>query len=176
MSRASHLIHQLLVLARMEMDQSPAGIAVDLAQLAREEIGHIVPAASARNIEISLEAPDELLVALEVQSLRSVLQNLTDNAVRYTGEGGKVIVKLFSQGGAVVLWVIDDGPGIAESDYSRIFDRFYRGERPPESPGTGLGLTIVKVAAARMRGELRITQGLDGRGCCFALEIPMTTD
>jgi two-component system sensor histidine kinase QseC len=176
MSRASHLIHQLLVLARMEMDRSPEGASVDLAQLAREEIAHFVPAASARNIDISLDAPDSFLVTLEVQSLRSVLQNLTDNAIRYTQEGGKVIVKLFSRGGAVVLSVIDDGPGIAESDRSRIFDRFYRGERPPETPGTGLGLTIVKVAAARMRGELHIASGSDGRGCCFALEIPITTD
>jgi len=173
MGRASHLIHQLLVLARMEMDRSPATISVDLAQLARAEIGHFVPAASARNIEISLEAPDELLVTLEVQPLRSVLQNLTDNAIRYTAEGGKVIVKLSSRDGAVMLSVIDDGPGIAESDRSRIFDRFYRGERPPEAPGTGLGLTIVKVAAARMRGELHISAGLDGRGCCFTLEIPI---
>jgi len=154
------------------MDRSPAGTSVELAQLAREEIAHFVPAASARNIEISLEAPDEFLVTLEAQSLRSVLQNLTDNAIRYIGEGGKVIVKLFSRGGAVVLSVIDDGPGIAESDHSRIFDRFYRGERPPEAPGTGLGLTIVKVAAARMHGELHISAGIDGRGCCFSLEIP----
>jgi two-component system sensor histidine kinase QseC len=141
-----------------------------------EEIVHFVPAASARNIEISLEAPDRLLVTLEVQSLRSVLQNLTDNAIRYTQEGGKVIVKLFSRGSAVVLSVIDDGPGIAESDHSRIFDRFYRGARPPDAQGTGLGLTIVKVAAARMRGELQITKGLDGHGCCFTLEIPTSID
>jgi signal transduction histidine kinase len=146
---------------------------VDLAQLAHEEIAHFVPAASARNIEISLEAPDELLVTLEVQSLRSVLQNLTDNAIRYTKEGGKVIVKVVSRGGAVVLSVMDNGPGIAEADHSRIFDRFYRGERPPETPGTGLGLTIVKVAAARLRSELHIGPGLGGRGCCFALEIPI---
>jgi signal transduction histidine kinase len=172
MSRSSHLIHQLLVLARMEMDRSPASTLVDLAQLAREEIAHFVPAASARQIEISLEGPDELLVTLEVQSLRSVLQNLTDNAVRYAQEGGKIIVRLVDRGGTVLLSVIDDGPGIVESDHSRIFDRFYRGERPPEAPGTGLGLTIVKVAAARLHGELHIGPGLDGRGCCFSLEIP----
>jgi two-component system sensor histidine kinase QseC len=176
MNRASHLIHQLLVLARMEMDRSPARTAVDLAQLAREEIAHFVRAASARSIEISLEAPDELLVTLEVQSLRSVLQNLTDNAIRYTRAGGRVIVKLFSRDGTVVLSVMDDGPGVAQDDQGRIFDRFYRGEPPPDASGTGLGLTIVKVAAARMRGELHIGPGLDGRGCCFTLEVAETTD
>jgi signal transduction histidine kinase len=174
MSRASHLIHQLLVLARMEMDPSAVGTSVDLAQLVCEEVAHFVPAASARNIDISLEAPDALLIALEVQSLRSVLQNLIDNAVRYSGEGGKVIVKLVSHGGAAVLSVMDNGPGIAEGDRARIFDRFYRGERPPEAPGIGLGLTIVKVAAARMRGELSVGPGLDGGGCCFVMEIPIS--
>lgn len=83
-----------------------------------------------------------------------------------------MLVQLLSRQDVVVLSVFDDGPGIAESDQSRIFDRFYRGERPPEAPGTGLGLTIVKVAAARLCGELHISPGLGGRGCCFALEIP----
>ena len=176
MGRASHLIHQLLVLARMEMDRSSAETAVDLAQLVREEMAHFVPAALARNIEISLEAPDAFLMTLEVQSLRSVLQNLTDNAIRYTQEDGKVIVGLMNRGGTVVLSVMDDGPGIPEGDRARIFDRFYRGERAPEAPGTGLGLTIVKVAATRMRGELHIGPGLDGRGCCFTLEIPTSDE
>jgi two-component system, OmpR family, sensor histidine kinase QseC len=129
-----------------------------------------------RNIEISLEAPDEFWVTLEAQSLRSVLQNLTDNAIRYTRDGGRVVIKLVSRGDAVVLSVTDDGPGISEGDHLRIFDRFYRGEPPPETPGTGLGLTIVKVAAARVRGELHLGPGLNGRGCCFALEIPITTE
>jgi signal transduction histidine kinase len=171
-NRASHLIHQLLVLTRMEMDQSPRSTTVDLAQLAREEIALFVPAASARNMDIALEAPDRLVVTLDAQSLRSILQNLTDNAIRYGVGGGRVVVKLFTLDGAVALSVIDDGPGIAESDHSRIFDRFYRGAIPPVAQGTGLGLTIVKVAAARMSGRVQITKGLDTRGCCFTLKIP----
>ena len=171
-NRASHLIHQLLVLARMEMDRSPGFTTVDLAQLAREEIALFVPAASARNVDIGLEAPDRLMVTLDAQSLRSILQNLIDNAIRYAVGAGRVVVKLFTLEGAIVLSVIDDGPGIAESDHSRIFDRFYRGAMPPDAQGTGLGLTIVKVAAARMGGEIQIAKGLDARGCGFTLKIP----
>jgi two-component system, OmpR family, sensor histidine kinase QseC len=173
-NRASHLIHQLLVLARMDMDRSPGSTTVDLAQLAREEISSFVPAASARNMDIALEAPDRLMATLDTQSLRSILQNLTDNAIRYGVRSGRVVVKLFTLDGAIVLSVIDDGPGIAESDHSQIFDRFYRGANPPDAQGTGLGLTIVKVASARMGGEVQITEGLDGRGCCFALKIPIS--
>ena len=75
------------------------------------------------------------------------------------------MVKLHFGEGAVTLSVADDGPGIADNAHSLVFDRFYRGAGH-EMPGTGLGLTIVKQAAARMGGKVEITQGLDGRGCC----------
>jgi signal transduction histidine kinase len=155
------------------MDHPSARTIVDLAQLARQEIAHFVPAATARDIDISLETPDRLAVMLESQLFGSVLQNLVDNAIRYGREGGRVTIQLVRRHGAVVLSVTDDGPGIAESDRSRIFDRFYRGEKPPDAQGTGLGLAIVKQAAARMDGKLQLTGGFDGRGCCFSLEIPV---
>jgi two-component system, OmpR family, sensor histidine kinase QseC len=173
MSRASHLIDQLLVLAGVDMDQPSARTIVDLAQLARQDIAHFVPAATARDIDISLETPDRLVVMLESQLFRSVLQNLVDNAIRYGRDGGRVTIKLVRRDAAVVLSVTDDGPGIAESDRSRIFERFYRGEKPPDAQGTGLGLAIVKRAAARMEGELQLTGGFEGRGCCFSLDIPV---
>jgi hypothetical protein len=89
-SRASHLIHQLLVLAGVDMDHHPsARTTVDLAPLARQEIAYFVPAATAREIDISLETPARLAVMLEPQSFRSVLQNLVDNAIRYGREGGR---------------------------------------------------------------------------------------
>lgn len=174
-ARASHLIHQLLVLARLEMARpaSPPA-AVDVAQVVREEIGNLVPAAMARNIEISLEAPETLMASLDAHALRSVLQNLIDNAIRYGNEDGRIAVELAvlrSQRDRLILSVSDDGPGIAECDRSRVFDRFYRG-RHTDASGAGLGLTIVKQAAARMGGNVQITSGLDGRGCRFELHIP----
>jgi signal transduction histidine kinase len=68
--------------------------------------------------------------------------------------------------------VADDGPGIAQEERSRIFDRFYRAEGTADVPGTGLGLAIAKQAAARMGGALQVAPGLDGRGICFTLQIP----
>jgi two-component system sensor histidine kinase QseC len=108
-NRVSHLIHQLLVLARLDIEHPPVRAAADLAQLAREEIAYFVPAASMRKIEISLEAPDRLMVTLEPQAFRSILQNLTDNAIRYSREGGRVVVKLFPRRGAIAVSVSDDG-------------------------------------------------------------------
>jgi two-component system, OmpR family, sensor histidine kinase QseC len=170
-SRASHLVHQLLALARMETERGRELAVVDLAQLVRKEIADFVPAALARNIEIALESPDRLLLPLEVPTFESVLQNLIDNAIRYGREAGRIVVELRSLHGAITLSVADDGPGIADSDRLRIFDRFYRGAQRNDAPGTGLGLTIVKQAAARLGGQVRITSGLDGLGCCFTVEI-----
>jgi two-component system, OmpR family, sensor histidine kinase QseC len=172
-ARSSHLIHQLLALARLEMERPVESDVMDVAQFIREELTHFVPAALARNIEISLEAPDSLLLQWEAHTLQSILQNLLDNAIRYGRDGGSIVVELQPSPGSVQLSVADDGPGIAESDRVRIFDRFFRGARREEVSGTGLGLTIVKQAAIRMGADLQIAQGLDGQGCCFTLVIPV---
>jgi signal transduction histidine kinase len=171
-ARASHLIHQLLALARMEMQREAEPDNIDLAHLVREEVAHFVGAALARGIELSLEAPDHLMLRLEPHPIQSVLQNLLDNAVRYGRPGGTISVELDRLPAAVRLSVSDDGPGIAEADRSRIFDRFYRGVKRDEVAGTGLGLTIVQQAAARMGGTVRLGDGLEGNGSCFTLDIP----
>jgi signal transduction histidine kinase len=176
-ARASHLVHQLLVLARLEMAHSaPATPVIDVVQWAREEIASMAPAAIARNMEISLEAPESLSASLDLHALQSVLQNLVDNAIRYGSENGRIVVELtFFQLGrdVMVLAVADDGPGIPECDRSRVFDRFYRG-RHNDVRGAGLGLTIVKQAAARMGGVVEFTSGLDGRGSRFAVHVPLS--
>jgi signal transduction histidine kinase len=130
----------------------------------------------ARNMEISLEAPECLMIAsLDVHALQSVLQNLVDNAIRYGNDDGRIVVELTLSRlsrDLLVLAVVDDGPGIEECDRSRIFDRFYRG-RHNDVRGAGLGLTIVKQAAARMGGIVQVTSGLDGRGSRFEVQIPV---
>jgi len=170
-SRASHLIHQLLLLASMDMQRPSRCTTVDLAQLVRQTIAYFVPSASTRNIELAVEAPERVMLTLEVESFHSVLQNLVDNAIRYGRESGRVIVELFPRADAVMLSVADDGPGIAPEERSRVFDRFYRAERTADVPGTGLGLAIAKQAAARMGGALQMAPGLEGRGIGFTLQI-----
>jgi two-component system sensor histidine kinase QseC len=174
-ARASHLIQQLLVLARMDTERSPRRTAQDIAQLVRQQMACFVPAASARGIELSLEAPDRLIFPVEVESFQSVLQNLLDNAVRYGTDGGSVMVTLNANGSDVTLAVTDDGPGIPEAERSRVFDRFYRLDRGSNVSGTGLGLAIVKQALARLPGEVRLGEGMDGRGSCFTVVIRSQT-
>src|SRR5262249_39356442 len=100
---------------------------------------------------------------------------LVDNAIRYGCDGGRIVVDLSLlkvEHDIIILAVSDDGPGIEECDRSRVFDRFYRGQHR-DARGAGLGLTIVKQAAARMGGFVQVMNGLDGRGCRFELQIPV---
>ena len=169
--RASHLIHQLLAIARLQMERPAESSTVDVTLLAQKELANFVPTALERNIDISLSAPDKLLFVLEVHTFRSILQNLIDNAIRYGREGGNVVVELQLRGGILVLYVADDGPGIPETERARVFERFYRGAGRNDARGSGLGLTIVKQAATRLNGQIQIGPGLGEHGCSFVVEI-----
>jgi two-component system sensor histidine kinase QseC len=169
--RASHLIHQLLAVARLQMERPTELSTVDVTLLTQKELANFVPAALERNIDISLHTPDKLPFVLEVHTFRSILQNLIDNAIRYGREGGNVVVELQLRGGTLVLCVADDGPGIPDSERERVFERFYRGTGRNDARGSGLGLTIVKQAATRLNGSIQVSPGLGGRGCSFIVEI-----
>ena len=173
--RVSHLVGQLLQLARIDQ-ATPQGLqTVDLAQLVRGELAELGPAALARGTDLALDAPDTLPHRLDVHAFLSVLHNLLDNAIRY-GRGderreGRIAVDLVREPGRLLLSVADDGPGIAAADRERIFERFHRGAGH-DAPGTGLGLAIVKQAAQRLGGTVALTTGLEGRGACFTLALP----
>jgi len=169
--RASHLIHQLLAVARLQMERPAEWNTVDLAPLTQRELANFVPAALERDIDISLQAPDKLLFVLEAHTFRSILQNLIDNAIRYGREGGMIVVELQLRGATLVLRVADDGPGISATERERVFERFHRGAGRSDARGSGLGLTIVKQAATRLNGSIQVGPGLDGRGCSFVVEI-----
>jgi two-component system sensor histidine kinase QseC len=169
--RASRLIRQLLALAQIDSAPQQASAEVDVAQLVRLELALLAPAAIARGVELSLEAPDVLLQAVEVHALQSILQNLLANAIQYIGRGGQVAVELSARDGVLMLSVADDGPGIADAERADIFERFRRGTGQ-QAPGSGLGLAIVRQAAARLGGTVRLARGLAGQGCTFVIEIP----
>jgi signal transduction histidine kinase len=159
-ARAVHLVEQLLVLARQDPDApvESAG-SVDLAQLARGVVEAHQPTAAARGLELAFDAASEpLAVTGDRAALRTLIDNLVDNALRYTSSG-RVSVRLTREGGHVVLEVEDTGAGIAEAERGRVFNRFYRGEAAAEG-GTGLGLAIVKRIAERHGGQVEL---LDAR-------------
>ena len=171
-ARTSHLAQQLLDLAALDEAQRPAPRDLDVAQWLRAALAQAVPQAMARQIELSLDAPDTLPTRLDLPALESIVHNLIDNAVRYTTAGGNVAVGLRQDGALLHLVVQDDGPGIPFTERSRVFERFYRGLGHAAN-GSGLGLAIVRQAALRMGGKVQIGEGLNGQGVGFFVSIPL---
>lgn len=173
--RASHLVQQLLDLARIDSGRPGKAQALDIAQLVREELAQAAPDAMARGIELSLESPDALPQALEAHAFQSILQNLLSNALRYVQPGGQVAVELRrDDAGAMLLSVADNGPGIPEAERALVFERFYRAAGQ-EATGSGLGLAIATQAAQRLGGAIRLDTGPGGAGCTFTAIIPVAT-
>ena len=103
--------------------------------------------------------------------MRLLITNLTDNAIRYTPEEGRIEIRCRADGETTYLEIADNGPGIAPEERKRVFDRFYRALGTKTS-GTGLGLAIVKRIVDIHQGNITIGDGLDGRGTTFRLIFP----
>ena len=172
LARTSHLSRQLLELATLDEVDPREAPTVDVAHGVQALLAGVVPQASARGIELSLDAPDRLAVALDWPVFQSVLNNLVDNALRYGRAGGRVVVTLQAADGTMTLLVADDGPGISPAAREHVFERFWRGAGH-DVPGTGLGLAIVRQAAARMGGSVGVEDGIDGRGVAFRVALPI---
>ncbi len=173
MDRVSHLLAQLLTIARLEA--SPVQSAaewVDVADLGRQRLASLSQLARLRSISLVYDAPEVLMSSVNRSGFLSILDNLVDNAIRYTPSGGRVEVRLTRGDDGVGLSVRDDGPGIAETDRERVFERFVRLPRAAEQ-GSGLGLAIVKRVVASQTGSLRFIDGLAGRGVGFLVRLPL---
>jgi signal transduction histidine kinase len=112
-------------------------------------------------------------VRMDENAMTLVLLNLVDNAVKYAGEGGEVLVRLRRMPGAVALSVVDHGSGITPDDQRRIFDRFYRATsaRARNVRGSGIGLALVKHIAEAHGGRVEVESVL-GRGSTFTVTLP----
>jgi two-component system sensor histidine kinase TctE len=159
--RATRLINQLLSLARAENRSDPGGglVPVELEGLARDVVKDWVPAALERRIDLGFEgAPAPVLVRGDPILLRELLKNLLDNAIRYTQSEGAVTVRVgsSSETGTALMEVQDNGPGIAESERSLVFERFYR-ILGSSSDGSGLGLAIVHEIAQQHQARVILT-------------------
>ena len=159
--RAIHLVEQLLTLARSEpREEVGEWQEIPLEQATAEGIADANALAVARHIDLGLE-PEPAAVRGDRDSLRILVRNLVDNAVRYTPEGGHVRVSTHQRAAGATLEVVDTGPGIPASDRERAFDRFYRRSNAPEG-GSGLGLAIVKAIADRHGAQVRLDDAPGG--------------
>jgi len=173
--RAQRLVDQLLKLSRQEAaaaQEAPASL--DLHAQLHESIGALIVQADQRNIDLGLVADEGAAGAQMLRcpagDLRSVLDNLIENALRYTPEGGVVDVRLTRAGGQPVVEVVDTGPGIPPDQIDRVFDRFFRvpgnGAR-----GSGLGLSIARSAAQRCGLRITLRNREDRSGLIARVEV-----
>jgi len=175
-ARLEALIADLLTLSRLESEGvSLKKVPVDLREIAAESVDKFAERAAAKRLRLALDddGPRAAIVEGDDGALAQVLDNLIDNAVKYTPEGGEVAVRLREVDSRFLLEVDDDGLGIAEADQERIFERFYRVDRARSRDvgGTGLGLAIVKHVVLLHRGAVRVTSRL-GEGSTFTVDLP----
>jgi two-component system, NtrC family, sensor histidine kinase KinB len=167
------MIENLLDLARLE----GRGGRLDLRPEAPEELlrqaaAAFRPRAEDKGVQLTVEASAGLpLVAADAGRLGRALDNLLDNALRYTGRGGRVALKASAQDGRVTLAVADTGPGIPTEYLPHVFDRFFRVPGQKEEGGTGLGLAIVREVATAHGGTATCESHL-GKGTTFRLTLP----
>ena len=170
--RASRLVEQLLVLARLDPQTAlPPGQTVDLQALAQQGVAEIAPAAAGKGIEVGLAPVAAAPVAGDAVLLAVLLRNLLDNAVRYTPPGGEVEVSVRPVDGGVSLTVVDNGPGIPEAERGQVFERFHRVLGSGEA-GSGLGLSIVRRIADLHRAGVSLEAGPGGRGLRVEVSFP----
>ncbi len=163
--RLSHLVHQLLALARSgpEADIAHERRPVDLAHLLQENASVWYDRALARDIDLGFE-PESAVIDGAEWLLRELLANLIDNALKYTPPGGRITARSGTgEDRRPFIEVEDNGPGIPEAEHQRIFDRFYRAAGSPGA-GTGLGLAIVKEVADRHDATIHIADAGPGGG------------
>ena len=163
--RTTHLIEQLLALARLEPELLANEFAdVDLAAVVVEECALLSPLAIERDIELDfIDSHKRHHINGHVDSLRLLVRNLLTNAISYTPRGGAVQVRLDEETDRVVLVVEDNGPGIAEADRQRVMERFYRVENH-QVPGCGIGLSIVERVVEVHQGGLELAEADSGQG------------
>ncbi|HYO32608.1 MAG TPA: ATP-binding protein [Nocardioidaceae bacterium] len=172
--RLTRLVQQIIELSRLQGDEPldhADSISVDA--LAERAVDRVRVDAADKDIHLEFVGEHDLKVIGNADQLVAALGNLVENAVAYSGRGGRVTVAARRNGEHVDIVVTDHGVGIPADEIDRIFERFYRVDpaRARATGGTGLGLSIVKHVAATHGGEIRVWS-VEGEGSTFTLMLP----
>ena len=175
--RASHLINQMLALARTEnMGETLSLTTIDLNDPVRRAVEDLAPLAIDANLDLGFDGTAQpAQIRANSILIGELVQNLLMNAIHYTPAGGLINVQVGDQNGRVQLVVEDNGPGIPESEREKVFSRFYRlRDRIPsteeQAKGSGLGLSIVHEIARLHHASIKITDG-NHQGTTFVIEF-----
>lgn len=173
--RASHLVAQLLKMARYEAEKITIRARVDLGEIVKNCIADFIPIAEKRGIDLGMINFESAYVWANSEDLRILLHNLLDNAIRYAPEQGQVDVGMVLSGQKIVIKITDNGPGIPEVLLSRVFDRFFR-VGGNETEGSGIGLSIVNAIANRESAEVKLVNRQDRTGLIAIISFNLLTE
>ena len=174
-NRSTHIVQQLLTMSRLvpEATSFHDEDEVNLSKLTREILAMLAPSAVEKQIELEFESDDKIpKIQGNPTALGILIRNLVDNAIRYCGENGRVIVRLIKQNNELILEVGDNGPGIPPELQSRVFERFFR-VLGNKSPGSGLGLAIVQQICELHGGRVVLDSPKTGTGLIVRVYLPL---
>ncbi len=160
--RATHMVEQLLTLARLDHVDIPKE-KIHVRDMVEQVVQDLIPLAESKNINLRVVAEGTPLITTNPDVLSVVLRNIIDNAIKYTPDQGAISVTIHQENGNELISVRDTGNGVPEKKLSRITERFFRVSGNNE-PGAGLGLSIVQRGVEIMGGTLHIANNQDGRG------------
>lgn len=170
----NRLVHDMIALSRVQSGLQTFEITdVSVPTAIAECISNQSEVAESKGISVVVESTDtKATVSADEEAFRQIMQNLIDNAVKYTPDGGSVAIHWRQEGENVVISVTDTGPGIAAEHHDRLFERFYRVDkaRSRELGGTGLGLSIVKNLAHSFGGSVSVNSEV-GKGSTFSVTL-----
>ncbi len=173
----SRLVNNLLDLGRIEIGVGLQVEYVTVLDIIERVTSALQLQASQKNITLSVELPKDMPHAVEADQalLQQAVYNLVENAIKYTSDGGRVVIRTLSQTGYLIFEIEDSGLGISADDLPRLFEKFYRGKQREAraQPGSGLGLAIVHSIATSHGGRVWV-ESVVGKGSTFYLQIPLS--
>ncbi|KHF27172.1 Alkaline phosphatase synthesis sensor protein PhoR [Anoxybacillus sp. BCO1] len=173
-SRMQRLVRDLLDLAQLEGTYPLVRTPFSIAQLIEETIEKYEPLLQEKGIHLSLDVDHDLVVDGDPDRIEQVLQNLLDNALRYTPSGGNISLRTVNKHPMCELVISDSGQGMSKQDIERLGERFFRTDRSRsrEHGGTGLGIAIVKQIVKLHGGSIRF-ESEQGKGTTVYVQLPL---
>jgi two-component system sensor histidine kinase SenX3 len=174
--RLSRIVDDLLDLSRIEFGGADDWEPVLITDVVNEVVARVQHEAMRAGLTIETKNVDDVRVLGDRMQLVSALENLVSNAVKYSGDGKKILVDVQATAEMVSIAVVDQGIGIGAKDHQRIFERFYRVDRARSrsTGGSGLGLSIVRHVASNHGGNVSVVSE-EGRGSTFTMLLPRAT-
>jgi len=171
------LINQLLLLAETEAGANIPHHVIQMDRIIEKSYEMFKDVALQQHIHFKLDSSSPALVLGEARQIQQVVNNLIDNALKFTPEGGTIVVELFKEASKIVLNVSDTGVGISKEDQSKVFDRFFQADRSHTKNaealgGNGLGLSICKAIVETMGGTISVTS-IPEKGSTFTITLPL---